>query len=203
MWHDSFVCVFWTIHTCDMTYSYVGHDSFSCVTWLICMCDMTHSHVWHDSFTRVTWLIRMCDMTHSHVWHDSFICVTWLIHMCDMTHSHVWHDSFTCVTWLIHMCDMTHRYSIAVGTIAPRTTCVCVFGILCYMYDISFFYVIRATWLIIYVPWLTFIRVTWLDICSGMDWCAAHLHLWVCGMIYAEPANEFVTQSILIPGAHL
>jgi len=29
--------------------SYVWHDSFICVTWLIHMCDMTHSYVWHDS----------------------------------------------------------------------------------------------------------------------------------------------------------
>jgi len=103
--------------------SWYGNDSFICVTWLIHMCDMTHSYVWHDSsngcswlyengsFTCVTWLIHMCDMTHpmdvvrcmgmthSYVWHDSFVCVTWLIHMCDMTHSYVWHDSFICVTW--------------------------------------------------------------------------------------------------------
>ena len=93
--HDSFVCVPWLIHMCDMTHSYVRHDSF--------MCDMTHSHVRHDSFICATWLIHMCDMTYLCLWHDSFICVTWLIHMCDMTHSYVWHDSFMCVTWLIHL----------------------------------------------------------------------------------------------------
>ena len=75
------------------------HDSFICVTWLIHMCDITHSYVWHDSFICVTWLIHMCDITHAYVWHDSFICVTWLIHMCDMTHSYVWHDSFLCVSF--------------------------------------------------------------------------------------------------------
>jgi len=48
-----------------MTYSHARHDSFICVTWLIHICDMTHSHVWHDSFTCVTWLIHMCDMSHS------------------------------------------------------------------------------------------------------------------------------------------
>ena len=75
VWHDSFICVTWLIHMCDMTHSYVWHDSF-----------MTHSYVWHDSFICVTWLIHMCDMTHS-----------WLIRMCDikMTYSYVWHDSFT------------------------------------------------------------------------------------------------------------
>jgi len=131
VWHDSFICVTWLIHMCDMTHSYVWHDAFICVTWLIHMRGMTHSYVWHDSFICVTWLIHMCGMTHSYVWHDSFICVTWLIHMCDMTHSYVWHDSFICVpnascqkyiahvwhAWfvcvsrLIHMCDMTHSYA--------------------------------------------------------------------------------------------
>ena len=53
---------------CDMTHLYVWHDSFICVTWLIHMCDMTHSCV--------PWLIHMCDMTHSCVCHDSFQCVT-------------------------------------------------------------------------------------------------------------------------------
>jgi len=33
---------------CDMfaSYTHVWHDSFICVTWLIHMCDMTHSYVW-------------------------------------------------------------------------------------------------------------------------------------------------------------
>jgi len=77
VWHDSFICVTWLIHVCDMTHSYVWHDSFICVTWLVHVCDMTRSYVWHHSFIRVTWLIHMCDMTHSYVWHDSFIRVTW------------------------------------------------------------------------------------------------------------------------------
>ena len=85
----------------------VSHDSFICVTWLIHMCDITHPYVWHDSFICVTWLIHMRDMTHSYVWHDSFICVTWHILRCDMTHLHVRHDSFIYVIWHIHICDMT------------------------------------------------------------------------------------------------
>ena len=125
VWHDSFICVTWLIHVCDMTHSYVWHDSFICVTWLIHICDVTHSYAWHDSFT--------CDMTHSHVRYDSFICatslihvccdsficLTWPIHMwhnsfkCDMTHSYAWHDSLLCdmtrsyVPWLIHVCSYT------------------------------------------------------------------------------------------------
>jgi len=35
----------------------VTHDSFICVTWLIHVCDMTHPYVWHNSFIYMTWLI--------------------------------------------------------------------------------------------------------------------------------------------------
>ena len=52
-------------------------DSFICVTWFIHMCDMTHSYVWHDSFISVTWLIHMCDMIHSYVWQVSWPCWKW------------------------------------------------------------------------------------------------------------------------------
>jgi len=130
MWYDSFTCVTWLIHMCDMTHSYVWHDSFMCVTWLIHMCDMTHSlcdmtHscVWHDSFICVTWLIHMCDMTHSYVRHDSFtyarlysftcvicVCMRDMCYLCGATHACVCHDSFIRVTWRICMCCMTHSY---------------------------------------------------------------------------------------------
>jgi len=139
VWHDSFLCVTWLVHMCDMTRSYVWHDSFLCVTYLVHMWDMTYSYVWqasslrvtcliesyvwHDSSIFATWLIHMCDglcqmydMTLSDLWHESFICVTWLIHVCDMTHSYVWHysyvqhDASSCATWLVHMWDMNHSY---------------------------------------------------------------------------------------------
>jgi len=100
-----------------MTHSYMWHDSFICVTWLIHMCDMTHSYVWHDSFICVTWRIHMYDMTHSHVWNNSFICAPWLTHMCDTTHSHWWHIPcpMSCDTTHSYMCDMTlsHAWHIA------------------------------------------------------------------------------------------
>jgi len=140
-----------------MTHSYVWHDSFICVTWLIHMCDMTHSYVWHDSFICVTWLIHACDMTCwfecslrarlgciLYVWRESFICVTWFTHMCDMTHSecapeshshsafyvcdmnhsYVWYDSLICVTWLTHRCDETHHY-VCPCTIPPERDSSC------------------------------------------------------------------------------
>jgi len=73
------------VRACDMTY--VWQDSFICVTWLVHMCDMTHAYVWHDSFMCLTWLVPKCDMTNSYVWHDSCICVTWIIHVCVMNRS--------------------------------------------------------------------------------------------------------------------
>jgi len=101
--HDSFTCVTWLVHMCDMTRSHVWHDSCTCMTWLIHMCDMTRLHVWHDSCTRVTWLMHKSDMTNSHA--------TWLMHKCDLTNSHVWHDlHITLVIWLIHTCDTTHSH---------------------------------------------------------------------------------------------
>ena len=126
-WHDSFMCVTWLIHMCDVIPSYVWHDLFICVTWLIHMCDMTHSYVWQDLFTCVKWLMHVwhdsfiSDVTHLYVWHGPFTCdiCVWR----DSNNWNVWHDAFTCVrfvhvcqdsftrvTWPIHMYDMTHSY---------------------------------------------------------------------------------------------
>jgi len=65
---NSFRRVTWPIQIC-MSPSFVWHDSFICVTWLIHMCDMTHSYVWlshayvrHDPCVCVLhdmWLIHM------------------------------------------------------------------------------------------------------------------------------------------------
>ena len=73
-------------HTCKRSlsgffFSCVRYDSFMCVTWLIHVCDLTNSCVWHESFMYVTWIIHVCDVTHSCMWHDSFIYVTGLIHI--------------------------------------------------------------------------------------------------------------------------
>ena len=126
VWRDSFACVTWLIHVCDVTHSYVWRDSFVRVTWLIHMCDVTHSYVcdvshsyvWCDSFICATCLIHMCDVTHSYVWRDSFICVRvkwsvpWKVledgsQTRNQDLPHVWRDSFVCVTCRIHTCDRT------------------------------------------------------------------------------------------------
>jgi len=76
-------------------FCHTRHDSFICVTWLIHMCDMTPRYVCRDSLSIcVPWLIHMCAMTHSYMRHDSFICVTWPWGMCAMTHS-----SKTCINY--------------------------------------------------------------------------------------------------------
>jgi len=96
---------------CDMTHAYVWHDTFICVTWFIHTCDMTHSYMWHDSFTCVKWLIYMSS-TRSDVLHDAFTRVTCHIHTFDMTHPHTQplliylaqsaqYLSNVCVTWLV------------------------------------------------------------------------------------------------------
>ena len=54
MWHDSFICVTWLIHMCDM--------------WRIPTCDMTHSYAGHDSFIHMSLMTCVsCDKTHSYM----------------------------------------------------------------------------------------------------------------------------------------
>jgi len=108
LWRDSFTCVTWLKHTCDMAQSYVWSDSFMCVAWLISMCDVTRPHVrWNvTDLLLVTWLILHV------IWHsDSFIYVAWPIHM----RTAIWLillvtwrcDSFIYVAWPIHMWNVT------------------------------------------------------------------------------------------------
>ena len=176
VWHDSYICVTWLIHMCEMTHSYVWHDWFIRVTWLTHVCDMTHLYGCHDWFIRVTWLIHKCGMTDSCVCHDSFICVTWLIsfvprftcsqctsqsHMCDMTHSYVLHHAFIRVSWMIHKFGMTDScvcHNSHVLNVDGEVICVTWLTHMCY---------------ITYVYWCRdwFISLTWLIyVCSLNDW---------------------------------
>jgi len=142
------MCATWLIYRCDRTHSCVWHDSFVCVPWLIHTCrhdsftrvDMTHAYVRHDSCIRATWLIYICRQdsfifvpsplchprttsnTHSNTLsqRDGFpVCRPQCVHhgipslawkklgvfiRVDMTHSRVRHGSFICVTRLMHVC---------------------------------------------------------------------------------------------------
>jgi len=92
VWHDSFVCVTWLIHMCDMTHLYVWHDSSICVTRRIHMCSM---------YMRLFVCVRACVCVRAEMYrHPTF----WFV--CDMTHSYMWHDWFICVMWLIPICDI-------------------------------------------------------------------------------------------------
>jgi len=134
--HDSFIRAI--LYTVAMSHSYVWYNSFICVTWLIHMCDITHSYVWH--YIPVPWQIQesrlylhafsrdapenhKCDMTHSYVWYcirmpwhmhscamTQFISVT--LHTCAITHVYVCHDSSICVGRTdLFMCERETRCS--------------------------------------------------------------------------------------------
>jgi len=107
--------------------SHVCRDSFTCVTWLVHLCDVTRSPVWRALFASVTWLIHICYIVYvgrdlSHLWlarNESdcvngevvwFAGVMWLLHMCDMARLQVWHDSFMCVSY-VNVTRHTHTYT--------------------------------------------------------------------------------------------
>ena len=92
--------VTWLVHT--------WHDSFMCVTWLIHMCDVAHTHVtwlmytWHDS--------RICDMTHTYVIFGP--CVRDMAHSYVPWLMHRWHGAFIW-KWLIHTWHGAYVYGLA------------------------------------------------------------------------------------------
>ena len=84
-------------HQCHL---HVWHDSFICMKWHVHMCDMPHLHMWHMQWH--TNAIHMCDMTHSYVWNHMFTSVMCLVYIRDTCngsqwHSYVQHDPFRCV----------------------------------------------------------------------------------------------------------
>jgi len=70
MWHDSYICEIWLIHTCDITHAYVRHDVFI---------RATRAHLWvcHDVHVLMKeWRDSHDIRSHSYVFH---------------THSYAWH----------------------------------------------------------------------------------------------------------------
>jgi len=112
--------------------SYVRHDSFICVIWLMHTCDMPHSHARHASFIRVPWLFHICDVirlfVRSYVRHHSRIWMGRVKHMnelfarrsaCEasLLHAYVPWLIYMCVTWPVSMCVYMNE------SFAPRNAC--------------------------------------------------------------------------------
>ena len=111
------------MHVCDMTHSYVRHNSFICVTWLTHMCDMTrHTFCssWVPATTRIPVsitapsIVSKCSceekklMSHlqlSHICRDE-ICYTYKWGTSHIWMSHVTHKWGTSHIWVGHVTDM-------------------------------------------------------------------------------------------------
>jgi len=134
VWHDSFICVTWLIHMCDMTHSYVWHDSFIRVTYGAPAKILKKSALWFNTLYRMAWIWlfeKSCD-PHAHAPQkscDIFRAICAAAHSCVAeftriilrsllivaTPYHIWKSCDVqriwramCVTWLIHTYDMTH-----------------------------------------------------------------------------------------------
>jgi len=133
VWHDSFICVTWLIHICDMTRWYMWHDSLIYMTWLIHISVIWLVYSRMASKSNISTKEWQWDASVYTLRHDSFIRAISRIHMSDMTRLYqdgrqeqhtqerermmqrdasacMWHDSFIRATWLIRMCDVTHSY---------------------------------------------------------------------------------------------
>jgi len=136
VWHDSFTCVTWLIHTCDMTRSYGWSDSFLCVVWLIplaqhmkMMCEWVFycEHIQEGGYVTlfqcIPQIITLCHMTffffpysHKCDTHRNESCIPQIITLCHMTYSHLFtyshkcntHRNESCIPLIITLCDMTH-----------------------------------------------------------------------------------------------
>jgi len=96
---------------CDMTLSHVWHDSFTCVTWLFHMCDMTH---FQSSHMYVTWRIHwstavmstvITSTTHSHEWFVT--CIKISLHK---TYNH----SYECSTRWVRRSPATNSFTCVI-----------------------------------------------------------------------------------------
>jgi len=97
------------MHMCDMIHSYVWHDSFICVTWTIHMCGMTRSWVRHTSEQDSNTMQH----TYMELQHAAIHCNTlqhseYVTHLQRTCHTYERHVTlFKCVT---HMNESCHTY---------------------------------------------------------------------------------------------
>ena len=128
VWRDSFMCVTWLIHVCDVTHSCVWRDSFMCVTYLSCRCVMC--------------LIHLRDMPHSHVWRATFICVcrcaTCKCVKCRKLATFIW---VTCHfhTWTCHMPYLAYRIR------------ACIIYVCIYIYTYTYIYICIHIYIYAYI----------------------------------------------------
>jgi len=149
VWHDSFICVTWLIHMCDMTHSYVWHDSFicvTCVTWLIHVCKTRLIQMWC-----VCACVRVCAGVCMCVCMCMCACAHGFMCMCVCIYEYVY-VRVCMYTWILHMWDMTLCHMccyVLVGSLGGACGCVWVYMNMCmYMYVCIHESFICGTWLI-------------------------------------------------------
>jgi len=108
---DSFICVTWHIHVCDMIHSHVLHDKFTCVTWLstrttiLQIFNCTHSYEWQV----YVYIIQMCD-TYMDRYIHSVLYVFVSIYACLYMHMHIYIQIYKCMDAYKYMYIYVHVY---------------------------------------------------------------------------------------------
>jgi len=170
-----------------MPHSYVWHDSFICVTWLIHMCDMTHSYVWHDSFICVTWTEYMYYITQLYMWCEP--CFSWVVLLSEgVLAISLWCHPFILVTWRIDVWDMTQIY---IWHVFLQSYCCSQALSRCWLWCDSFMYATRllqmrdVTWLLHYVKWLKYLcDITHSCMRAFRAFVMSHMYIWDMTQMY-------------------
>ena len=122
VWHDSFMCVTWLIHVCDMTHSdakaLLRHGSISLLGHESVYSLSLYSLSVYSSHSKIGLPCRGLAHTYPVVWCMCVqLCVS-SVHVCDRArldtlyvtwHIDMWRDTLTCATWHIHVCDRSHK----------------------------------------------------------------------------------------------
>ena len=120
LWHDSFMCVTWRIHKCDMTSYVCALNIHSLVTHCTHVYVTCFIHMSHDSFVSATWFIHICSLNHSHVYNDAFMCGTTCTNTKSNTHTHTHTHTYTHT----HTLSPTHTHTNTHALSLPHTPTV-------------------------------------------------------------------------------